>query len=37
MDLLSDELFIDTRKRHLRCMGHVINLVAQQVLFGGDF
>lgn len=37
MDLLSDELFIDTRKRHVRCMGHVINLVAQQVLFGGDF
>lgn len=36
LDLLSDELFIDTRKRHVRCMGHVINLVAQQVLFGGD-
>jgi hypothetical protein len=36
MDLLRDELFIDTGKRHVRCMGHVINLVAQQVLFGQD-
>jgi hypothetical protein len=36
LDLLGDELFIDTRKRHVRCIGHVINLVAQQVLFGGD-
>ena len=28
LDLLGTELFIDTRKRHVRCMGHVINLVA---------
>jgi len=36
LDLLGAELFIDTRKRHVRCMGHVINLIAQQVLFSGD-
>lgn len=36
LDLLGNKLFVDTRKRHVRCMGHVINLVAQQVLFGGD-
>jgi hypothetical protein len=36
MDLLRDELFVDTSKRYIRCMGHVINLVAQQVLFGKD-
>jgi hypothetical protein len=36
LDLLGDELFIDTRKRHVRCIGYVINLVAQQVLFGSD-
>ena len=36
LDILSDELFIDTRKRHVRCMGHVINLVAQAMLFGED-
>jgi hypothetical protein len=36
LDLLGDELLIDTRKRHVRCMGHIINLVAQQVLFGED-
>jgi hypothetical protein len=24
------------RKRHVRCIGYVINLVAQQVLFGSD-
>jgi len=34
--LLGDELCIDTAKRHVRCVGHVINLVAQQVLFGKD-
>jgi hypothetical protein len=28
LDLLGDELLIDTRKRHMRCMGYVINLVA---------
>jgi hypothetical protein len=36
LDLLGNELFIDTRKRHVRCIGYVINLVAQQVLFSGD-
>lgn len=34
MDLLRQELFIDTGKRHVRCIGHIINLVAQQLLFG---
>jgi hypothetical protein len=28
LDLLGDELLIDSRKRHVRCMGHIINLVA---------
>jgi hypothetical protein len=28
LDLLGNELLIDTRKRHVRCMGHIINLVA---------
>jgi hypothetical protein len=28
LNILSDELFIDTRKRHMRCIGYVINLVA---------
>jgi hypothetical protein len=36
LDLLGDELLIDMRKRHIRCMGHVINLIAQEVLFGQD-
>jgi hypothetical protein len=36
LDLLGDELSIDMRKRHVRCIGHVINLVAQQILFGED-
>jgi hypothetical protein len=36
LDLLGTELFINTGKRHVRCMGHVINLVAQEVLFGQD-
>jgi hypothetical protein len=34
LDLLSTELFIDTSKRYVRCMGYVINLMAQEVLFG---
>ena len=34
--LLGEELAINTSKRHVRCMGHVINLVAQQILFGQD-
>ncbi|KAM0708864.1 hypothetical protein Q7P35_002900 [Cladosporium inversicolor] len=36
LDLLSNELLINMRKRHVRCIGHIINLVAQQVLFGSD-
>jgi len=28
LDLLGVELFIDTRKRYVRCIGHVINLIA---------
>lgn len=36
LDLLGDELDVDTSKRHVRCMGHVINLVAQEILFGQD-
>ena len=36
LEILQRELFIDTGKRHVRCIGHVINLVAQQVLFGKD-
>jgi hypothetical protein len=28
LDLLRDELFIDTRKRHVQCTGYIINLVA---------
>jgi len=36
LDLLGAELFINTRKRYVRYIGHVINLVAQQVLFSGD-
>jgi hypothetical protein len=36
LNILSDELFIDTRKRYMRYIGHVINLVAQAMLFGED-
>lgn len=36
LDLLGAELFIDTRKRHVRYIGYVINLIAQQVLFGSN-
>ena len=28
IDLLGTELFIDASKRHVRCIGHVINLIA---------
>ena len=28
LDLIGTELFIDTGKRHVRCMGHIVNLVA---------
>lgn len=32
--LLGEELAIDISKRYVRYMGHVINLVAQEILFG---
>lgn len=34
--LLATQYAIDPKQRHVLCMGHVINLVAQQVLFGSD-
>jgi hypothetical protein len=36
LDHLSELLDIDMSKRRVMCMGHIINLVAQQVLFGSD-
>ena len=36
LELLGNELKIDLSKRHVRCMGYVINLVAQHILFGQD-
>lgn len=36
LDVLSDECLIDYVQRHVLYMGHIINLVAQQVLFGSD-
>jgi hypothetical protein len=36
LNLLSQELGFNTAKRHVLCMGHVINLVAYKVLFGSD-
>lgn len=36
LDLLARELGIDAAQCHVRCMGHVINLVAHKVLFGSD-
>jgi hypothetical protein len=34
--LLSKELAIDVSKRYVRCIGYVINLIAQVILFGQD-
>jgi hypothetical protein len=34
--LLAEDLAFDASKRHVLCMGHVINLVAYKVLFGTD-
>jgi hypothetical protein len=34
--LLAEDLAFDARKRHVLCMGHVINLVAHKVLFSSD-
>jgi hypothetical protein len=36
LKLLADELGFDAAKRHVLCMGHIINLVAHKVLFGSD-
>jgi hypothetical protein len=36
LNLLADELTFDTGKRHVLCIGHVINLMAYKVLFGSD-
>lgn len=36
MNHLSELLNIDLDKRRIMCMGHIINLVAQQCLFGSD-
>jgi hypothetical protein len=36
MKIIAQELNIDTPTRHILCMGHVVNLVAHQVLFGSD-
>jgi hypothetical protein len=36
LNLLAEELAFDAGKRHILCMGHVINLVAHKVLFGSD-
>lgn len=36
MNILSAELAIPRGKRHVFCIGHIINLVAHQLLFGED-
>jgi hypothetical protein len=36
LEILSNELGFNAAERHVRCMGHVINLVAHKVLFGSD-
>jgi hypothetical protein len=36
LKLLAEELNVDISKRHVRCIGHIINLVAHQVLFSSD-
>lgn len=36
MNILTGQLSIDADHRYVLCMGHVINLVAHQVLFGTD-
>ena len=33
---LTRTLKFDPKKRHLRCIGHVLNLIAEQYLFGQD-
>lgn len=36
LDILSNELGFSAPQRHVRCIGHVINLVAHKVLFGSN-
>lgn len=36
LNLLAEELAFDAGKRHVLCVGHIINLVAHKVLFGSD-
>jgi hypothetical protein len=36
LDLLAKSIHFDTSKRHVLCIGHIINLVAHKVLFGSD-
>jgi hypothetical protein len=36
LNLLAQELGIDAVQSHVRCIGHVINFVANKVLFGSD-
>ncbi|KAM0692508.1 hypothetical protein Q7P36_007062 [Cladosporium allicinum] len=36
LEIMAKELGFSAAQRHVRCMGHVINLVAQKVLFGSD-
>lgn len=36
IDLLADELHFNAEQRHVLCIGHIINLIAHQVLFSED-
>ena len=36
MNHLSEALHVDQGKRHVRCIGHIINLVAYQILFSNN-
>lgn len=36
IDILGIEYFFDASERHMLCMGHIVILTAQQVLFGSD-
>jgi hypothetical protein len=36
LDILALELSINAAQCHVRCIGHIINLVAHKVLFGSD-
>jgi hypothetical protein len=37
VEILIETLQFDPKVRRLRCVGHILNLVAQQLLFGSDF